>query len=220
MAVIVRQTRPEDFADIERISRAVYPNDLPWTGEYISRHLEIFPDGQLAAVDTDLDRVVGMAASLIITWDDYEHLDTYNDFTSGGWFTNHDPSGRTLYGAEVMVDPQRRGEGIGSQLYDARKALARRLGLLRIRAGARLAGYSRYAAVMSAENYVRKVIAGELYDSTLSFQLRRGFRVLSVVSDYFARDPRSRGFAAVIEWLNDEMADFSTFSTGFIGPPR
>lgn len=207
MGVSVRNTRPEDFPAIERISRLVYPNDFPWSAEYLSRHREIFPEGQLVAVDRSSGEVVGMAASLIVTWDDYEHLDTYNDFTSEGWFTNHDPTGRTLYGAEVMVDPDRRGEGIGSKLYDARKALAKRLGLLRIRAGARLAGYSQHAHELSAEDYVRAVIAGDLYDSTLSFQLRRGFRVLSVVPDYFARDPRSRGYAAIIEWLNEDRAD-------------
>lgn len=207
MAVSIRHTRSEDFPGIERLSRIIYPSDLPWTAAYISKHIEIFPEGQFVAVESTSGEVVGMAASLIITWDDYEHLDTYNDFTSEGWFTNHDPSGRTLYGAEVMVDPERRGQGIGSKLYDARKAIANQLGLLRIRAGARLAGYSNHAADMSAENYVRRVIAGDLFDSTLSFQLRRGFRVLSVVADYFARDPRSRGYAAIIEWLNEAMAD-------------
>ena len=58
----------------------------------------------------------------------------------GRTFTNHDP-GRTLYGAEVMVRPNEQGRGIGQQLYTVRRELVRRLGLLRIRAGARLAGY-------------------------------------------------------------------------------
>lgn len=204
--IIVRNTRPEDFAAIERLSRVVYPNDYPWTGDYLSKHLEIFPEGQLVAVDAAAEKVVGMAASLIVAWDDYDHLDSYNDFTDAGWFTNHDPTGRTLYGAEVMVDPSRRGEGIGTRLYDARKELAVSLNLLRIRAGARLAGFSGYADQLSAEDYVRRVIRGELYDPTLTFQLRRGFRVLTVVADYFARDPRSRGYAAIIEWMNDAIA--------------
>lgn len=207
MAVSVRNTRPEDFPAVERLSRIIYPNDFPWTGEYISKHIEVFPEGQFAAIDTHSGELVGMAASLIVTWDDYEHLDTYNDFTSEGWFTNHDPKGRTLYGAEVMVDPTRRGEGIGSKIYDARKALAKQLELLRIRAGARLAGYSKHAHELSAKEYVLKVISGDFYDTTLSFQLRRGFRVLGVVPDYFARDPRSRGYAAIIEWFNEDMAD-------------
>ena len=43
-----------------------------------------------------------------------------------------------LYGAEVMVHPARQGTGVGKCLYEARRALTIRLGLLRIRAGARL----------------------------------------------------------------------------------
>ncbi len=205
MSIIVRNTIPADFDAIEHLSRVTYPDDFPWTADYLARHLEIFPEGQFVAVDTERDGVVGMAAGLIVSWDDYDHLDTYDDFTDEGWFTNHDPSGRTYYGAEVIVDPDRRGEGIGSRIYDARKDFVRSLRLLRIRAGARLAGYSAHATELDAKEYVRKVAAGELYDPTLTFQLKHDFRVLAVVSDYFARDKKSRGYAAVIEWINDEV---------------
>lgn len=44
-------------------------------------------------------------------------------------------------------------------------------------------------------------------DPTLSFQLHLGFRVTGVIGNYFPDDPESRGFAAIIEWLNDEVAD-------------
>lgn len=203
----IRHTKPRDVGGIEHLSRAVYPNDFPWTADYIDKHLEVFTEGQFVAVDSETDEVVGMAASLIINWEDYDNIETYLESTDGGWFTNHDPSGKTLYGAEVMVDPERRGEGIGSSLYEARRELVRRKGLHRIRAGARLPGYDAHADKRSAEEYVRKVIGGEIQDPTLSFQLRHGFRVIGVVKDYFIRDPRSRGYAALIEWLNDETVD-------------
>lgn len=149
-------------------------------------------------------RVVGYAASLIVAWEDYDIADSWRDFTEDGSFANHDPGGRTLYGADVMVDPDRRRLGIGSALYDAREALARRLGLARIRAGARLRAYGRYADQMSAEEYVAAAVEGRIRDPTLQFQLERGFRVLAVVPDYLERDPASRGWAAVVEWLPDD----------------
>ena len=201
-AVLVTNTRSEHFPDIERISRAVYPNDAPWTADYLESHLARFPEGQFVAVDAETGRVVGMAASLIIKWDDYDHLDSYNDFTDAGFFTNHDPAGRTLYGAEVMVDPAQRRRGIGSMLYDARERLVREKNLLRIRAGARLPGYYEHSAEMGVEDYVRQVVRGEMDDPTLSFQLHRGFHVLAVVPNYYDRDPKSRGFAVLIEWIN------------------
>ncbi len=204
--IFVRNTRPEDFAVIEQISRTVYPNDTPWTPAYLERHIEIFPEGQFVAVDPVSGKVVGMAAGLIISWEDYDHLDSYHNFTDAGWFTNHDPTGRTFYGAEVMVDPAARRRGVGSKLYDARQSLVEQHGLLRIRAGARLPGYHRYAEEIRAEEYVIRVVRGDLTDPTLSFQLHRGFHVLAVVPGYYDRDPRSRDYAALIEWINLKVA--------------
>ena len=121
-------------------------------------------------------------------------------------FTNHDPvHGRTLYGAEVMVLPNRRRLGIGKALYAARRVLVEQLGLLRIRAGARLRGYHRYADRMTAEEYTAAVARGEVEDPTLTFQLKQGFTVLAVVSGYLRHDPESLGWAAIIEWLNPNV---------------
>ncbi|HVB38347.1 MAG TPA: hypothetical protein VND92_07410 [Vicinamibacterales bacterium] len=81
-----------------------------------------------------------------------------------------------------------------------------RLGLLRIRAGARLRHYHRHAARMDAREYVRRVLRGELRDPTLTFQLKQGFVVLGVVAGYLQHDPESLGYAAVIEWMNPLVA--------------
>ncbi len=202
--VVVRNTRPEDFPAISKICREVYPSTAPWGETQLSSHLEVFPKGQFVA---KLDgEVVGMAASLILAWDDYEIDDNWRDVTDHGMFTNHDPAGHTLYGAEIMVSPSAQGKGVGSAIYKAREDLVRELKLWRIRAGARLRDYHRYASEMSAKEYVRRVRRGELRDRTLSFQLRRGFRVLAVISEYLRHDPESLGYAALIEWLNREAA--------------
>ena len=174
----------------------------------------MFPEGQLTALEATAggaggageERVVGMAASLVVLWEDYDIELRWHDFTAAGYFTNHDPDGRTLYGAEVMVDPSMQGRGVGSLLYEERDALLRRLGLRRIRAGARLRGYHAYAERMGAEEYAARVVLGEIRDPTLTFQLNRGFNVISVVSGYLGNDPESLGWAAVIEKLNPDVA--------------
>lgn len=200
----VRNTRPEDFDGIIALTRRVYPTAAPWTREQLTKHLEVFPDGQFVAIADGI--VVGMAASLIVLWDDYQFDTNWRDFTAAGTFSNHDPArGRTLYAAEVMVDPAYQGSGIGTKIYAARRELVLRLGLRRIRAGARLRGYHRHADRMSAAEYVAHIERGEITDPTLSFQLRRGFRVLAVVAHYLRNDPESLGYAAVIEWLNPQV---------------
>ena len=204
----IRETGPGDIPAIVDLSTRIYGAAAAWQPHMIASHLAVFPEGQFVATITRHGReeIVGMAASLVLRWDDYDLSDTWRDFTDTGMFTNHDPAGRTLYGAEVMSDPDRRGQGVGSALYNARRRLVNRLGLLRIRAGSRLRGYHRVADAMSAETYVTEVVTGRRRDPTLSFQLRRGFRVLGVVGGYLRHDPESLGWAAVIEWLNDDVA--------------
>lgn len=202
--VIVRNTKARDFDQIVGLSRRVYGSDA-WRKEQLASHLRVFPEGQFVAVRGEAEQVVGISSSLIVNWDDYDVRDDWRDFTEAGMFTNHDPSaGRTLYGAEVMVDPDARRSGVGSKLYQARRELARKLNLRRIRAASRLCGYRRYAAEMSAREYVIRVIRSELKDPTLSFQLRHDFEVIAVVSGYLPDDPESLGYAAVIEWVNPE----------------
>ena len=205
--VAVRPTSHADFPGIVELCRRIYPHSPPWSASQLATHLEVFPEGQLVAIDTAAGHVVGMAASLIVLWDDYEIAASWRDFTAEGTFANHDPvRGRTLYGAEVMTDPMLQGRGVGTLLYAARRSLVERLGLLRIRAGARICGYHRHAPEMTAGQYVERVVRGELRDPTLSFQLARGFHVLDVVSGYLRHDPESLGWAAVIEWINGAVA--------------
>lgn len=207
--IIVRQTCPADFDAIIAMGGRVFPRAVPWTVEQLEKHLELFPQGQLVAVDRDVGVVVGMSASLIVTWDDYEVEQSWHDFTDDGWFTNHDPLGRTLYGAETMVHPDHRRRGVGTLLYDARRELVRTWRLARIRFGALLSGYEAHADGLSPEDYVEKVVAGEMRDPTISFQIRHGFRPIAVVTDYLpaGREPRSRGNAVVMEWLNPDAPE-------------
>ena len=204
--VHVRNTQPRDFAAIGDLCRRVYPETPPWTPEQLGSHLCVFPEGQFVAITGPEERVVGMNASLIVHWDDYNTLDSWQEFTADGMFTNHDPQhGHTLYGAEIIVDPTLQHHGVGAKLYAARNALAERLWVRRVRGGARLRAYHKYAAEMTAAEYVVAVVHELITDPTLTFQLHEGFHVVAVVPHYLTDDPESRGFAAVIEWLNPQL---------------
>ena len=204
--VTVRKTTPQDFDGITDLCRRIYPDTAPWSAEQLSSHLRVFPEGQFVAVHGPEERVVGMSASLIVDWEDYKMLDSWEQFTADGMFTNHDPQrGRTLYGAEVIVDPTQQHHGIGDKIYASRRQLTESHRLLRIRAGSRLRGYCRCAQRLKPDEYVVAVVEGVEYDPTLSFQLKEGFHALAVVPHYLTDDPESLGYAAVIEWLNPEL---------------
>jgi phosphoenolpyruvate carboxylase len=209
---VVINPLPKHFLEIQNLCRRVYPFSKPWTIDQLESHRFHFPDGQLIVVDTTSNKVVGLAFSLIVDWSEYTPQDNWIDFTSAGFFHNHNPKkGKTLYGAEVMVDPDVRGKGIGKMLYEGRRQIVEKYGLKRIRAGARLRGYSKFQNQLAPDEYVRKVVAKEIYDPTLSFQLGQGFKVIDVAAGYLMNDPESLGYAAVIEWLNPKTNDDKDF---------
>ncbi len=203
---LVRQTEVTDLQSMRELCQQVYPTSPAWEVKQLESHLKIFPEGQLVAIRKADNELVGMASSLIVNWDDYDVNDPWRYFTDSGYFTNHDPkTGRTLYGAEVMVDPSTRKQGIGRLLYQGRSEITKQLGLLRIRAGARMRGYAAHAHALSPVDYLWNVANFKIFDPTLSFQLKLGFRALAVVPDYLRHDPESMGYAATIEWLNPAL---------------
>ena len=198
---------PEHFQAIQDLCLRVYPFAKPWSIEQLESHQKVFPDGQLVVIEKKTKKLVGLAFSLIILWDDYSPHHSWLEFTSKGTFDNHDPTnGKTLYGAEVMVDPDYRGKGLGKMLYQGRQEIVKKYKLKRIRAGARLRGYSTYKDELTPKEYVKKVVEKKIFDPTLSFQLKQGFVVLNVAANYLINDPESLGYAAVIEWLNPDLA--------------
>ena len=137
-------------------------------------------------------------------WDDWADSHTWREITSSGTFSEHNPEGRTLYGAEVFVDPALRGLGVGHLLYEGRRKLCRAMNLKRIIACGRLPGYEAYADAMGPEFYAQKVVWGDFVDPVLSFQLREGFSYCGVIPDYLPEDVESHGNASLIVWLNPD----------------
>ena len=123
----VRQMTLDDVAAVIELQRRAFPGEPPWRVDQLARHLEVFPEGQLVVSD-ETGRVVGSASSLLIDWDDYAESAHWLAITGQGTFDTHNPLGKTLYGADMGVDPEARQQGIGTALYDARKDWIRESG--------------------------------------------------------------------------------------------
>jgi GNAT superfamily N-acetyltransferase len=197
--------RPARAADIPRlvlINHLAYPDlveqNVVWNEEQLRAHLARFPGGQVVA---ELDGVSVGAVSTFIVPPDVDPLaqHTWYAITDDGRFTHHDPRGDTLYLADIYVDPSAWGRGVGPALYGALRDLCAAHGLRRVVAGGRLWGYHEHAPRMGPEEYIRRVIAGELHDRVLSSQLRAGYEVRGVLVDYL-RDARSGNYASLLEW--------------------
>jgi GNAT superfamily N-acetyltransferase len=211
--------RPVCLADVPHLvelNRAAYPDliqdEVIWTEPQLRAHLEVFPVGQLVAVDSG-GGYAGAISTLIprIAFDPLlPH--TWLGVTDGGYFTRHDQAGDTLYLADIYVGPTYWGKGVGRMLYAALRELCQSLRLRRIVAGGRLWDYTNWAEQMSPDEYVRRVLAGKLHDRVLVSQLRAGFAVRGILPGYL-HDWRSRHFATLLEWTNPDRADHLVPST-------
>jgi GNAT superfamily N-acetyltransferase len=190
-------------AALEALQRDCFPtlgdSELMLEQHFLS-HCRIFPEGDFVALDGE--RVIALGSGFFTDFD-LEHPDhSFQEIIAGGYYTNHDPDGAWYYGGDLSVHPDYRGRGIGRMLYEARKDLVRRYRRKGIVAGGLLPGFVEYKATLSAQSYVDKVVAGELYDSTLSFQLKNGFQVRGVLENYLV-DSASDNWSSLIVWEAD-----------------
>jgi len=200
--LLLRQTRPEDYADIAAIMERVYAGDLEgaWTKAQFESQIRRFPEGQLCIEDNG--RVVAAAISMMVKYSRWGHDHRYWDIVGDGFLTTHDPKGDVLYGVDVFVHPDYRDLRLGRRLYDARKELCERLNLRGIVAGGRIPGYAEYRDELTPQQYVARVRARELVDPILTFQLSNDFQVRKIVKGYLPDDRKSAGYATLLEWVN------------------
>ena len=201
--VTVRNTRASDIPAVRELQRRTYPTIAPWSSDKFETQMDAFPEGQFVAEWRG--SIVGAASSLIVQWNDYSVEHTWKGVTGDGSFSTHDIGGRTLYGAEVVVNATRQGVGIGRALYRARRQLCTQLGLRRIIAAGRLPLYHKYANVFTPEMYAMRVVWGDIADPVLRFQMSQGFHYCGIIHNYLPEDVESCGHAALIAWLNPRM---------------
>ncbi|MFW6348440.1 MAG: GNAT family N-acetyltransferase [Cyclonatronaceae bacterium] len=198
----VRPLKAEDYAALLRVQQRCFPDMEPTTQAQFESQLYQFQQGQMGVFLND--KLVGASSSLVLDLDEYSMNHSWREIADDGYIRNHDPEGDTLYGIEVMVDPEHRGMKIGRRLYEARKDLCRRLNLKRILVGGRLPNYSEHANDMRVSQYVDAVMDKQLEDPVLTFQLKNGFTVKRIIKNYLPDDEQSAYFATLMEWVNLE----------------
>lgn len=203
--ITITNTRPEHIDALEELQRICYPTLDPahlMRRPHFESQLRLFPEGQHVALADG--QVVGQSSTLRVSLDLDNPQHTFDDIIGQGFFNTHEPDGPWLYGADVSAHPGFRRRGIASRLYDARKALVRRLGLRGMLAGGMLPGYRNHRHELTPERYIEAVASGRLTDPTLTAQLRNGFEVRGVLHGYL-HDEQLGDDAALIVWPNPEV---------------
>jgi len=205
----MRRLRMEDYDALVALQLRCFPGMKPWVREQLESQLSLFPEGQMCLIaDGEL---AASSASLIVDYSDYADWSNWHEISDHGYIRNHDPEGDTLYGIEIMVDPNFRGMKLARRLYEARKELCRERNLTRMVVGGRIPGYAAVRHQMTAREYMEKVTDKTLYDPVATTQIANGFQLKELIPDYLPTDEDSAGWATCMEWPNLEHQAARTY---------
>lgn len=171
--------------------------------EFLEEAIKVFPEGTIVALEGD--KVVGMGAGIFIEINFNKLPATEDELLEKDGESRHKAGGGYYYGTDMAVDPDYRGRGIGRAIYNRRKALIKQHNKKGFVAAALLPGFVNHKDEVDIHQYVSKVVAGELFDPTLSVQLRNGFKVIRLLHKFFI-SPRSDDWSALIYWENPDLS--------------
>lgn len=203
---IIRNYRESDFNSLISIQRECFPppfpEDLLWNEEQLASHLAHYPEGALCIeVEGEL---AGSLTGMLLDLKSENHSHSWDKVTDRGYISTHQPNGKSFYIVDIGVKPAYRKMDLGKMLMQAayERVIADRLE--RVIGGGRMPGFKRFSKEMTAQQYAKKVLAGELKDPVITFLMRNGRMPVSLVENYL-EDDDSQNFALLMEWKNPFM---------------
>ena len=200
---IIRNYTEDDFDQLVQVQKEAFPPPFPeellWNTEQLTNHISLFQDGALCVEIGG--RIAGSITGLIVQLDNGDEDHSWTDITDNGYIGNHDPEGNTLYIVDICISPAYRKLGLGKWMMQSMYETVVQLGLERLLGGGRMPGYHLHSADLSIDQYVEKVLQGELRDSVVSFLLRCGRTPVRPVANYL-EDEESMNYGMLMEWKN------------------
>ncbi|MDW7674351.1 MAG: GNAT family N-acetyltransferase [Bacillota bacterium] len=202
-AIQIRNYTKEDIPGLIEIQQESFPppfsSELWWNEEQLTNHINIFPEGALCVeVDGEL---AGSITGLKVNFDTAKPNHRWEEITDNGYITNHDPNGNTLYVVDICIRPTYRRLDLGKWLMQSMYEVVVHQGLERLLGGGRMPGYHKHADAMTPEEYVERVVQGQLKDPVITFLLRCGRTPLELVDNYL-EDEESHNYGLLMEWRN------------------
>jgi ribosomal protein S18 acetylase RimI-like enzyme len=200
---IVRNYVKEDFDELIQIQKESFPppflSDLWWNEEQLNNHITLFPDGALCV---EIDGVLaGSITGLLVGFNPESPKHTWEEITDSGYIKTHNKNGNTLYIVDICIRPSFRKLDLGKLLMQSMYEAVIHLNLDRLLGGGRMPGYHKYANELTPEQYIEKVVNGEIRDQVISFLLHCGRTPLVLVPGYL-EDEESHHYGLLMEWKN------------------
>lgn len=196
MAMQVRILAVEDLDAIVMLEQAAWPVDTRAPRQKLHDRLSAYERGFFGAFLGD--RLVGMASSQVIRCNPAAPLRSWSELTDDGWISKtHVPNGNCLHFVSICVDPDYRGQGVGTRLSEARLGLAQELGLEFALTDTRLPGLGAFLKAQAgkpAEDYLVALRSGDHVEPVVRMYLKLGFEPLGLIPNCMASDRESADY--------------------------
>lgn len=200
----VRNATLKDIPQIQELSAKVYAKPRQYNKAQLRGQISHFPEGQFVAICHD--KIIGYCSSLRISENLAMKKHSWREITGNGFCTTHKRDGDFLYGVDIFVDPAFRRMRIGDRFYKRRINLCKFLRLKGIIFAGRMPLFrKKYKEVDTGDKYLQAVLDKKIRDPVINFQLRHGFKILGVLSDYDPADHESMGHAVHMVWYNPQF---------------
>lgn len=210
----VRKATLRDIQGIHDLVKKVYEG-ATYSTDKIRGQITNYPEGHIVALING--KIIGYSASIRLPEEEVMKSHDWKEITGNGYGTTHDKNGDWLYGYEVCVDPEVRGQRIGKRLYSERKKIVKYDRLKGIVFGGRIPNLQEnFEKVKTVKNYIKQVKSKKIKDPTLGFHLRNGFEVIGILPDYLPSDKACLGYAVHLRWKNPQYQSLKTKSKGYL----
>jgi GNAT superfamily N-acetyltransferase len=204
--ITIRPEHKLEVREVIALANGYDPRDPEIHTVNIDELLEEFPQGQFAAVvnENGKERVVGVGITMRTSYPPTAKPKPWMDMLGGDYeVKNHEANGDWLYGIDIAVLPEYQGNGVAGALYKARLGLVNIYNLKGWYAGCLPMGYHTYQGIMTPQQYVGKVIRGELRDPTISVQMHRGLKPMGIIENYYDEE-KTGGIAVLMVWQPEQ----------------
>lgn len=203
LKVVVRNYQKEDFDELIQIQKDSFPPPFPpelwWNVDQLTNHTTLFPEGALC-IEVE-GEMAGSMTGLVVEFDPLYPWHNWGEITDNGYIGNHNPNGDTLYVVDICVRPSYRKHKLGKVLMDSMYDVVVHKKLDRLLGGGRMPGYHKLASQLTPEEYLEKVVRGEIRDPVITFLLQCGRLPVTIVGNYLD-DEESYNYGVLMEWKN------------------
>ena len=182
--IVLRKLKESDYESVVALQLKCFPYMKTWSKEQFVSQISIFPEGQICIQFQK--KIVASSSSLILDFSLYSEWHSWKDIADSGFIRSHTQNGNTLYGIEIMVDPEYRGFKLARRLC-CKKRNCKEAQSNAYDSWRNNSGYNKYSDKLTAREYVDKVVNKILFDPVLTTQISNGFVIKRLIPDYLEK---------------------------------